>query len=315
MARRLDGLPLALATAGAFLKQTPVDCTTYLQRYEEVWQVSQTRVSQLPEYPSRTLYTTWSLSLAQIENEMPLAARLLAFLAYLDHQHIWYELLSGCKDSNQPSWFRELTSQKFVFIEAMLVLTRYCLVETHHETDSYSLHTCVHDWTLDGLNREVDWSQHWLAFDCVASHIGADDWEYMSDSRYQLFVGHAMRLVHGRFAVVADQQHSISRRLDQIDYLAQLLQGQIQLDSAQRMYLLAVAGREKALGWEHKSTLNTVHNLGSLYADLGRLEEAEQMYSRARWPDSRRRWVGSTRQPFSRRCIRELCCACKVIYP
>jgi tetratricopeptide (TPR) repeat protein len=38
---------------------------------------------------------------------------------------------------------------------------------------------------------------------------------------------------------------------------------------------------ENALGKDHTSTLNTVNNLGLLYADQGKLEEAEQMYQRA----------------------------------
>jgi hypothetical protein len=54
LTRRLTAFPLALATAGAFLKQTSVDCTAYLQRYEEVWQITRTPVSQPPECPTRT---------------------------------------------------------------------------------------------------------------------------------------------------------------------------------------------------------------------------------------------------------------------
>jgi len=47
------------------------------------------------------------------------------------------------------------------------------------------------------------------------------------------------------------------------------------------MYQRALQGYEKAWGPEHTSTLNTVNNLGNLYADLGRLDEAEKMYQRA----------------------------------
>ncbi len=47
------------------------------------------------------------------------------------------------------------------------------------------------------------------------------------------------------------------------------------------MYQRALQGKEKALGWDHKSTLSTVNNLGALYVDQGRLEEAEAMYQRA----------------------------------
>jgi Tfp pilus assembly protein PilF len=51
------------------------------------------------------------------------------------------------------------------------------------------------------------------------------------------------------------------------------------------MFQRALAGREKTLGPDHTSTLNTVHNLGALYRDQGKLAEAEQMYQRALGPD------------------------------
>src|SRR5204862_526740 len=47
------------------------------------------------------------------------------------------------------------------------------------------------------------------------------------------------------------------------------------------MYQRALEGKEKALGRDHTSTLVTVNNLGLLYADQGRLTEAEPMYQRA----------------------------------
>ena len=47
------------------------------------------------------------------------------------------------------------------------------------------------------------------------------------------------------------------------------------------MYVRALVGCEKALGSEHTSTLETVNNLGNLYADQGKLREAEDMYARA----------------------------------
>ena len=46
------------------------------------------------------------------------------------------------------------------------------------------------------------------------------------------------------------------------------------------MYDRALAGKEKALGPEHTSTLGTVNNLGLLYAAQGRLKDAEMMYDR-----------------------------------
>jgi tetratricopeptide (TPR) repeat protein len=47
------------------------------------------------------------------------------------------------------------------------------------------------------------------------------------------------------------------------------------------MYQRALEGKEKALGREHTSTLDTVNNLGNLYSDQGKLDEAEKMYQQA----------------------------------
>jgi tetratricopeptide (TPR) repeat protein len=47
------------------------------------------------------------------------------------------------------------------------------------------------------------------------------------------------------------------------------------------MYEQALRSREKALGAEYISTLDTVNNLGILYQDQGKLALAEQMCERA----------------------------------
>jgi tetratricopeptide (TPR) repeat protein len=53
------------------------------------------------------------------------------------------------------------------------------------------------------------------------------------------------------------------------------------LAEAEQMYQRALQGKEKALGAEHASTLDTVNNLGILYENQGKLAKAEQMYQRA----------------------------------
>jgi serine/threonine protein kinase len=50
---------------------------------------------------------------------------------------------------------------------------------------------------------------------------------------------------------------------------------------AEAMYKRALEGREKTLGPDHKSTLDTAYNLGKLYMDQGKPAEAEALYQRA----------------------------------
>lgn len=47
------------------------------------------------------------------------------------------------------------------------------------------------------------------------------------------------------------------------------------------MYGRALEGKEKAWGPEHTSTLNTVNILGILYANQGKMAEAEDIFRRA----------------------------------
>ncbi|KAF2798616.1 hypothetical protein K505DRAFT_200095, partial [Melanomma pulvis-pyrius CBS 109.77] len=47
------------------------------------------------------------------------------------------------------------------------------------------------------------------------------------------------------------------------------------------MYQRALEEKEKALGWDHTSTLDIVNNLGSLYAPQGKLDDAAKTYQQA----------------------------------
>ena len=65
------------------------------------------------------------------------------------------------------------------------------------------------------------------------------------------------------------------------DCLARLYFDQDKLAEAEAMYLRALAGKEKAWGPDHTSTLHSVNNLGILYKQQGKMAEAEAMYLRA----------------------------------
>jgi tetratricopeptide (TPR) repeat protein len=281
LAERLDGHPLALATAGAFLKESSVSFAEYLQQYEAKWKVIDS-IEKLPDYPARTLFTTWNLSFEQIQRENMKAAWLLKFFAYLDNRDIWYDLLRCAgKDRENPGWFIDSVGDKFIFESVMQVLTKYCLVESSYETGSYSLHVCVHDWTLNDLNQEVEVTFYRLALDCLSYHVPASDWGNLSSEAYTRFTPHATRLAHGRFMIILDQQRFSQKEFAKVEPIAELLYRKGQFTATESIQRLLLTSKELALGPDHSSTLNTVNNLGSLYADQGKLGEAERMYQRA----------------------------------
>jgi tetratricopeptide (TPR) repeat protein len=89
---------------------------------------------------------------------------------------------------------------------------------------------------------------------------------------------------------------------DAVHMIGYLLEDQGKQDEAEKMYMRALKGMEKALDVDHTSTLITVNNLALLYRRQGKLDEAEEMYMRA-LEGLRRRCVLITHQLWTQSTI------------
>jgi hypothetical protein len=105
VAKELDGLPLALATAGAYLNQVTTSFQDYLRLYKASWLKLHQTTPELSSYEDRQLYTTWKLSYDHIKRQNELSARLLCLWAYFDSKDLWFELLRE-KKLNRPGMVR-----------------------------------------------------------------------------------------------------------------------------------------------------------------------------------------------------------------
>lgn len=88
LVKELDGLPLTLCTAGAYLEHVTLSFSKYLQLYEASWLKLQTTSPQLDSYKDRSLYTTWQITLNQIQQQNAASAQLLKLWAYFDRQDL-----------------------------------------------------------------------------------------------------------------------------------------------------------------------------------------------------------------------------------
>lgn len=277
LAERLDGLPLALATAGTFLRRNPCSFERYLQEYDKHWNIYPHRPTKLQEY-QHTPYTTWDLSYAHLETDSSGAAQLLKLLAYFGNQSLWYELFQDGLTEESPKWLRELVANDMSFQSVMDILTEYSFIEVHLVSGTRSMHNCVHDWALAALNKNVDVGYYWYAFDCIDATINGVDIDSFHHITFSHSAGHAIQLVHRRFLGNDMIYPPAPDKLEKVHSVSLFLQKQIQFAAAEKMYQQALAGCEKALGPDHISTLETVNNLGDLYCDQSKLKEAEEMY-------------------------------------
>ncbi|KAL9082446.1 MAG: hypothetical protein Q9165_008892 [Trypethelium subeluteriae] len=281
LTKELDGLPLALSTAGAYLEQVTTTFSEYLRLYKASWLKLQTTSPQLTSYEDRSLHTTWQLSLDQIERQNVLSARLLKLWAYFDRHDVWFELLQHGYSADND-WMQSLVEDIISFGTAVRILCNYGLVDADpslHETvgsGGYSMHSCVHSWTVSVLNKDWDESLARLALTCIALEVpdsNENKWWLLQ----RRLLAHATR--HDNF--VANGKVNTAGMEWTLHNLSSLYADQGKLAEAERMYMRALQGYEEALRPKHTSTLGTVNNLGLLYADQGKLAEAEGMYMRA----------------------------------
>ncbi|KGO78557.1 Tetratricopeptide-like helical [Penicillium italicum] len=282
LAKRLAGLPLALATAGTYLRQSRTfTFERYLQEYEKRWNVDPRRPAKLLEYEERALYTTWDISYSRLEKEDPEAAKMLKLLAYFDNQSLWYELFHAGLTDSSPEWLHEVITDDVNFNGVMGVLAECYFLDVHQTSDSWSMHNCVHDWTLASLNKDIDATYYWYAFDCVSTSMKDKDQNEFSKLSYSPLAAHATRLVQQRLCQDDVIYYIPPRRLAQASLIANLLRLQVLLLAGEQIYQRVLAGYEQGLGPDHISTLITVDNLGNLYQAQGKLDQAERMYQRA----------------------------------
>ena len=95
LVEELDGLPLALDQAGAYLEETGCSLSEYLALYRQHRLALLQRESSIAsEYP-HTVASTWTLSFSKVEQANPAAADLLRLCAFLHPDAIPEEILTA----------------------------------------------------------------------------------------------------------------------------------------------------------------------------------------------------------------------------
>ncbi|KAK3615101.1 hypothetical protein LTR56_026802 [Elasticomyces elasticus] len=240
----------------------------YLHLYESSWRQLHVNGPRLETYEDRTLYSTWLVSLDRIRQNNKLSASLLGLWCYFGNEDLY------------------LTASLHDFTEVMRPLCNYGLVEgkmvlEEHgeervESNGYSIHGCVHSWTVEVLNERWDDSLAQFAINAIGRHVPAQD-------TVKPWVTQRRLLQHAnRFSKYLSKEGLADVDMEDSSHnLGNLFRTQDKLAQAKAMYMRALERKERALGLEHKSTLLTVLNIGNLYRDQGKLGPAEKMYKRA----------------------------------
>ncbi|MCJ1429508.1 hypothetical protein MMC29_007423, partial [Sticta canariensis] len=277
---RLGCLPLAIVQAGTYIQQTGTNCPKYQRLYNTSWSELLDKNPRLSDYANGSVQTTWMISYKRICQIDVNAAKLLQLWAHFHYHDLWFELFHASKDLNHPPWVLSLMQSEIAFMEVMKTLLAYSLIECSSSRESYSVHPVVHDWCRGSIGQgQIDMS--WLALTIVgyaAPGVSAEGEFWLIQQRLLPHANQCWQEVFRYNATELKMSWDIDIAFDRLGFLYLSLGKPAE---AEKMYQRALNGKEKALGPDHTSTLNTVNNLGILYENQGKLVEAEKIYQRA----------------------------------
>lgn len=316
IASALEGLPLALEYAGAYVRETRCSLAVYLDRYlMQRKQLMQHQDALLGEHPGPVMVSLL-LSLQHIKQDTPLAAELLRLCAFLAPDVIPEEILiKGAVELG--SVLRPVAANPLKLHEALEQLQRFSLLQRLPDTRMCSISRVVQTILKDELKKATQ--QQWarkavhavaLAFSGVEKSTQLHYQSYLPQVRtcaalceqYELAFGEAAQLFneaasylqdHARYIeaesfywrVLMMREHMLGSEdpftASSMNNLAQLYRTQRKYEQAEPLYQKALLIYESALGPMHPFTASSLHTLAVLYHEQGKYQQAEQCYQRS----------------------------------
>ncbi|KAL4779055.1 hypothetical protein BJX76DRAFT_362146 [Aspergillus varians] len=147
LANRLDGLPLALVVASAFMRSTGTQSAESLEIYSDfhMWSDIHEETNIDGQYANGNIVAALRMSYDEVKKRHPLAAQLLLLLSCYDNRDIWYAMIRSSVQQFEPAWLSEITSNEAKFRVTIARLINFGLVEPTTST-GYSMHPVVQDW-------------------------------------------------------------------------------------------------------------------------------------------------------------------------
>ena len=274
ISQAMDGLPLALDQAGAFIDETSCSLADYLAIYrKQRAELHKQRGGIASPHPD-PVAATWSLSFEKVEKANPAAAELLRFCAFLHPDAIPEEIITKGASELGPV-LQPVAEEPIQLNKAIGELLKYSLVRRDSNTKTLTIHRLVQAVLKDGMSEgeQRQWAERAvLVVNLAFPYVEFAKWDLCERC-----------LPHAQICAVLIDQWDITsgeaaRLLNQTGLY---LNDRAKYAEAESLYKRAIAMGEKTLGAEHPNVATRLNNLAALYWNQGKYTEAEPLYQRA----------------------------------
>lgn len=273
IAQALDGLPLALDQAGAYIEETSCSLAEYLDLFRTYQSALLSQPGDIVPYPY-TVTNAWSLSLQKVAQVNPAAADLLRLCAFLDPDTIPEAILTDGASVLGPA-LGAIATNALRFNEAIQVLRGFSLIKRDAEARLLNIHRLVQAVLREGMDAQTQqmWAERAVrAVNATFPEVDFPNW------------GHCQQcLPHAQLCAKLINQYDFTfpeaARL--LHYAGSYLYERGLYGQGEPLLQQAMALRERILGLEHPDTALTLNHLANLYREASQYEQAEPLYQRA----------------------------------
>ena len=300
---QLDGIPLAIDQAGAYMHSCGCSIDGYLElytRYKDELMRNTPSFQGASDYGTST-YGTWDISMKQMEdmaqyssqesNGAQSAIKLLRIFAFLDHANIPQELFKNAaenylkRDIEDHMYFSSLSFldnetvfigkhgewDKLQFLDGIKVLLSFSFVRHHDHL--YSMHLLVNAWSRNCIPKAEVTGHYDRARALLSCSITFDKNTHNYKFCQSLAPHIRSNILHG----LELKSDSLKYYDDEFAKFALVFNYSGSWDEEQQLLHVAFHHREKMLGSEHPSTLTAMSNLAVTYMNQERWDEAEKL--------------------------------------
>ncbi len=282
LAKALDGLPVALEQAAAYINRTHITFDKYLEQFNASRVKTLARYETLVNYDSPVLFT-WTSTQAHLD---PIAHGILRMASLLGPEPIPTALFESQPDSltevidlfKQEEFYQEVQppDSDANLGESLADLADWSMITLTQ--GSFTVHRIVQDAVR--LTIPSDMRKPWteLALKLVNDYIPDDppSDDVRSWALWAVIDPHVACIIEQATSFDIPEPTTLL-----MNGLALYLTQRVRFDEAEHLHRRALASNEKLLGPDHPNVATCLNNLATLYHATNRLAEAEPLMQRA----------------------------------
>lgn len=268
----LDGFPLALDLAGAYIREVQCSLVSYLNLYR----LEKARVLKRRGGSDgfEVIATTVAIALERVERASPAAAELLRLCAFLHPDAIPEKAFSDGASELGPI-LQPIASDRFELNKAIRELRKYSFMQRNPNNSMLTIHRLLQGVLRESLSREI---QHQWAKRAVLAIARA--FPGIEPVAWQCYHGYLPQM-QACSTLIAQWNMEFPEAASLLEHAGGYLHVRMQYEQAEPLLRRALTIREKLLGPDHPNLIPFLNNLALFYSEQNRYVQAEPIFQRA----------------------------------